>query len=158
MPLPVEILLCVLLLVLILAALRVYTMLGELRGTLASVEQTRQEITGTVQKLDRMMSEDIAPTLQVARQTLTNVEITTKALADTTLAARRITAKSEGMAQAAQLLLLGGSVAKQALNRKSDPDARTKTKSRTNSKTHSRPLAAAALGLIGLLTQRRTQK
>ena len=124
MPIPVEVLLCVLLLVLILAALRLYMMLGELRGTLASVERTRQEITGTVQKLDGLMSDEIAPTLRVARQTLANAEITTKALADTTLAARRITAKSEGIAQAAQLLLLGGSVAKRAIAHKSGKPAK----------------------------------
>ena len=124
MPIPVEVLLCVLLLILIVAALRLYSMLGDLRKTLASVEQTRAAVAGTVRKLDVMLTEEIAPTLQAARQNLIHIEVTTKALADATQTARRITAKSEGIAQAAQLLLLGGSVAKRTMGGKAGADAK----------------------------------
>ena len=119
MPLPVEILLCVLLIALILAALRLYVLLGELRVTLTNLDNTRQEMSETVQKLDSMLSDEIAPALQALAllesatkepkasawpdrvksldKTLAHVEVTTKALADNTRVAQALTMAGAGV-------------------------------------------------------------
>ena len=75
MSLTIQILLVILLLVGIVAVLRLYFVLGDVRTTLEGVEETRKELNSTVQRLNTLVSEEITPTLQSARATLENLEI-----------------------------------------------------------------------------------
>ena len=104
MTLLIQILLVVLLIAGIFAVLRLYFVLGDVRNTLSHVETTRKEIDSSLQRLEALLRDELAPTLRVARETLTNVEVTTRALAETTLFVRRISGTVEGLFGAARLL------------------------------------------------------
>ena len=111
----IDVLLILLLIAAIFAVVRVFIVLGDVQKTLANLESTRTEITGTLHRLEtvaettqQIMRDEVVPKLKVARETLVNVEITTRALAETTQMARRLVGKVEG---AEKLFSLGGPVA-----------------------------------------------
>ena len=114
----IQILLTILLSVSIVAVIRLWSVLGSARVTLANLEATRQEADKTLKQLaevaastDKVLREEVAPTLQMTRATLENVEVTTRALAQTTRAMQRITGRAESLTSAQRLLALGGSIA-----------------------------------------------
>ncbi len=118
MTLTIQILVTILLCVSIVAVIRLWSVLGSARVTLANLEATRQEADKTLKQLadvaastDRVMREEVAPTLQMTRATLENVEVTTRALAQTTRAVQRMTGRAESLTSAQRLLALGGSIA-----------------------------------------------
>lgn len=118
MTLTIQILVMILLCVSIVAVIRLWSVLGSVRVTLANLEATRQEADKTLKQLalvaastDRVMREEVAPTLQMTRATLENVEVTTRALAQTTRAVQRMTGRAESLTSAQRLLALGGSIA-----------------------------------------------
>jgi hypothetical protein len=120
----IQILIIAVLIVTFFAVGRLYFVLGNVRQTLANLETTRTEISSTLKRLEtvaettqKVLDEEVAPTLKVARETLVNVEITTRALAETTQAIRRLTGKAEGVANAQQLLKVGGPILKQVAQR-----------------------------------------
>lgn len=84
MNLTIQILLIILLAVGIIAVLRLYFVLGDVRQTLMGVDETRKELNTTVQRLNTLVSEEITPTLQSARATLDNLESTTRTLSQAT--------------------------------------------------------------------------
>lgn len=123
----IQILIFILLSLSIVAVIRLWSVLGSVRVTLANLEETRQEADKTLQQLsevaastDRVMREEVAPTLQLTRATLENVEVTTRALAQTTQAVRRLTGHAESLTTAQRLLSLGGSVAQSVLGAKAN--------------------------------------
>jgi uncharacterized protein YoxC len=117
MPEYVSILLAVLLVALTGVAVKVFLVLGDVQKTLQKVDETRAEVTGVVKQLEevvtstnKLLKEELAPTIQVARETLANVEVMTHALADTTTAARRVAQRAESLVSSPQLLALGSTV------------------------------------------------
>jgi hypothetical protein len=123
----IQILVLVLLSLSIVAVIRLWSVLGSVRVTLANLEDTRQEADKTLQRLsevaastDKVMREEVAPTLQLTRATLENVEITTRALAQTTQAVQRLTGHAESLTTAQRLLSLGGTVAQGILSGKAN--------------------------------------
>lgn len=113
-----QILLAVLLASAIIAIWRLYFVMGDARRTLGNVEQTRKEVTETLQRVeavaastDQAIREQVVPTLMVTRDTLANVEVMTRTLADTTVAARRLTGQVEAVMDSRKLLSLGGTIA-----------------------------------------------
>jgi len=122
--LAIQILIIFVLIATLFAVLRLYFVLGNVRQTLKNLETTRTEISSTLQRLEsvaqttqRVLDEEVAPTLRVARDTLVNVEVTTRALAETTQAIRRLTGKAEGVVQAQQLIKVGGPLLQQVAKR-----------------------------------------
>ena len=120
----INILIIAVLVVTFFAVARLYFVLGNVRQTLNNLETTRAEVSSTLQRLEnvaqttqKVLEEEVAPTLHVARETLVNVEITTRALAETTLAIRRLTGKAEGVANAQHLLKVGGPLLQQVAKR-----------------------------------------
>ena len=120
----IQILIIAVLIVSFFAVGRLYFVLGSVRQTLVNLEVTRAEISSTVGRLDTavhtaqtLLDEEVAPTLRVAREALVNVEIITRALAETTLAVRRLTGKAEGVVNAKQLVKLGGPLLQQLAKR-----------------------------------------
>ncbi len=116
--LTIQILLMILLCVSIVAVIRLWSVLGSARVTLANLEATRQEADKTLRQLadvaastEKVMREEVAPTLQMTRATLEDVHVTTRALAQTTRAVQRMTARAESLTSAQRLLALGGSIA-----------------------------------------------
>jgi hypothetical protein len=114
----IQYLLILLLICAILAVLRLYFVLGNVRQTLNNLEQTRTEVSGTLQRLEaaaatteQVMREEVAPTLRVARETLVHVEVATRALADTTLVVRRLTGRADSVVSAGRLLSAGAPIA-----------------------------------------------
>ncbi len=101
-----------LLIVSIVTVLKLFSVLNRIGATLA---QTQGEISGTLTQLeaaalstDRLMREELTPMLQVTRQTLGNVEVTTRALAETTQSVRGLSRKAEGAATVAAVVGGGG--------------------------------------------------
>jgi hypothetical protein len=147
----IQYLLVVLLLSGIIAVLRLWSVLGSVRVTLANLETTRQEVTTTVKRLDetvvsadRLLREEVTPTLQVARTTLANVEVTTRALAETTTSLRRLTGKA-ATANDARHLITAGTALAQAMSRK---------KQESVAKSPGRGLlSAVGAGLFGLFAR-----
>lgn len=114
----IQILVIILLCSSIVAVIRLWSVLGCARITLANLEETRLEANETLKRLaevsastDKIMREEVAPTLQRTRATLENVEVTTRALAQTTQSIRRLTGRAESVTTAQKLLALGGTVA-----------------------------------------------
>ena len=111
MSVDIHILLFLLLLGGIFAVGRLYFVLGQVRQSLSNLEETRSEISSTLQRLEsvaksteEVLRTEVTPTLQVTRATLANLEITTRALADTTLAVRGLTGRAEQAVNAQRLL------------------------------------------------------
>lgn len=111
MTLFIQILLSILLIVGIFAVGRLYVILGEVRQSLGKMEETRTEISSTMKRLEivatsteEILRTEVTPTLQVTRATLANLEVTTRALADTTLAVRGLTGRAEQVVGAQRLL------------------------------------------------------
>lgn len=127
MTLTIQTLVIILLCLSIVAVIRLWSVLGSVRITLANLEETRQEADKTLQRLsevaastDKVMREEVAPTLQMTRATLENVEVTTRALAQTTQTIRRLTGHAEQVTTAQRLLALGGVVAQNVLGGKAN--------------------------------------
>ncbi len=111
MTLDIHILLDLLLVVGVIAVVRLYIVLGQVRQSLTNLEETRTEISGTLRQLEtvaksteEVLRTEVTPTLQITRATLANLEITTRALADTTLAVRGLTGRAEQAVNAQRLL------------------------------------------------------
>ncbi len=107
----IHVLLVLLLIIGIVAVIRLYSVLGQVRQSLTNLEETRTEISGTLKHLDavaqsteEVLRTEITPTLQIARATLANLEVTTRALAETTLAVRGLTGRAEQAVNAQRLL------------------------------------------------------
>ena len=129
MDITIKVLLIVLILAATGAAIKLFLILGDVKRLLGSVETTlnttQAEVTETLKRLetvaqstDKILREEVGPTLRVARETLTNVEVTTRAVADTTLIARRLAGKADNLVDSQRLLAAGGTVA-QAIAQKS---------------------------------------
>jgi hypothetical protein len=95
----------------IFAVVRLYFVLGQVKQSLSNLEETRTEISGTLQHIEavaksteEVLRTEVTPTLQITRATLTNLEVTTRALADTTLAVRKITGHAEQAVNVQRLL------------------------------------------------------
>ncbi len=157
LPTLIQYLLAILLVVGIVAVLRLWSVLGSARVTLANLETTRLEATETLKRMDttlataeQLMREEVAPTLQAARATLDNVEVTTRALAETTSALRRLTGKAETVTDTRRLLSAGGALFQLVASRNGKPAK--------NGGHASGLLNGLALGigtrLAGLLTRR----
>lgn len=115
----IKVLLIILLLVTIVAVVKLIQLLRKVETTL---DTTKLEINSTLSELNRvtsstkeLMEEELTPTLQVARQTLENVQVTTKVLADVTQSAQRVTQKVESMLDTTRLVASGASLAKSVL-------------------------------------------
>ena len=113
----IQILIIILLCLSIVAVIRLWSVLGTARVTLANLEATRREADVTLKRLaevavstDKVMREEVAPTLQRTRATLEHVEVTTRALAQTTQTISRLTGRAEGVTNAQRLFSLGGIV------------------------------------------------
>ncbi len=111
MTLDIHILLDLLLIIGIIALIRFYVLLGQARQSLSNLEETRAEVSGTMKRLEsvaasteEILRTEVTPTLQVTRATLANLEVTTRALADTTLAVRSLTGRAEQAVNAQRLL------------------------------------------------------
>jgi hypothetical protein len=109
--LDIHILLDILLVVGIVAVIRLYVILGQVRQTLTNLEATRTEISSTLKRLEtvaqsteEVLRAEVTPTLQITRATLANLEITTRALAETTLAVRGLTGRAEQAVNAQRLI------------------------------------------------------
>ena len=123
----IQILVIVLLCSSIVAVVRLWSVLGSARTTLANLEETRLEANETLKRLaevststDKIMREEVAPTLRQTRATLENVEVTTRALAQTTQSIRRLTGRAESVTTAQKLLSLGGAVAQNVFANKTN--------------------------------------
>jgi uncharacterized protein YoxC len=105
----------------IVAVVRIIQLVGDVQKTLAGVETTRADLSVTLKKIDsladtteNMVKEELAPTLQVARQALANVEVVTNAVAETSKSVRDVTASVQN---ASKILTLGGPIAQALLSR-----------------------------------------
>ncbi|MCW3096011.1 MAG: hypothetical protein JWL77_1629 [Chthonomonadaceae bacterium] len=124
MTLDIHILLFLLLLGGIFAVVRLYVVLGQVRQSLNNLEETRTEISGTLQRLEsvaksteEVLRTEVTPTLQVTRATLANLEVTTRALAETTLAVRGLTGRAEQAVNAGRLLTAALPIARMMTSR-----------------------------------------
>ncbi len=88
----------------ILAIGRIFFLVGDVQKTLAGIESTRTEITTTLQKVEtvastteKLMREELTPTVRVARETLANLEVTSKALAESTAIVRKVAGSVENV-------------------------------------------------------------
>jgi len=86
-----------------------------MRAHRKAIEGLREDVDATLRRVDKAVGEaesllrdEVAPTLQVARRTLQNIEVTTRALADTTIAARTVVGRIERSTNAARLGQVGG--------------------------------------------------
>lgn len=124
-------LLVILLVVSIFAVIRLWSVLGSARVALANLETTRQEAMQTVKRLDetvatadKLLREEVGPTLQAARATLTHVEATTRTLAEATASLRRITGRAEAITDAKRLITAGAALAAGTAQRKPGQSAK----------------------------------
>ena len=92
----IQILDIVLLIVAILVCGRIFFLLGNVRHTLIGIDSTRVEIASTLKRVEavadateHVLREELAPTLQSARQALANIEVSSRALAETTQIVRK---------------------------------------------------------------------
>lgn len=115
----IKVLLIVLLLVTIVAVVKLIQLLRKVETTLDTtkhdINSTLVELNGVTSSTKKLMEEELAPTLQVARQTLENVQVTTRVLADVTQSAQRVTQKVESMVDTTRLVASGASLAKSVL-------------------------------------------
>src|SRR5205085_225099 len=109
------ILLVVLLVVAIGAVGMLFRVLGNVQRTLETVrndvDATLRRVNATVDTVHVMLRDEVTPTLQVARETLVHVEVTTRAIADTTLAARAIVHRADALVDTRRLAAAGSAVA-----------------------------------------------
>lgn len=125
MTLATQILILILLTSAIGAVVRLFFVLGDVHRLLGKVEATRREVDSTLQRLEavaqvteRTLRDEVAPALHVVRRTLENVETATRALADTTAAARNIAGQTERLLDSQKLVLTaGGAIARWAAHR-----------------------------------------
>ena len=158
MALTINILIIVLLSCSIIAVVRLWSVLGSARITLANLEETRLEANETLKRLaavsastDKIMREEVAPTLQQTRATLENVEMTTRALAQTTRSLQRLTGRAESVTKSQKLLALGGAVAQNVFAHKTN-------QANANTAPASAPKGAAlAFAVVRTLLSRRNQ-
>lgn len=85
--------------------------------TLTEANRTLQRLEAVAASTEQVMREEVAPTLRVARETLANVEVTTRAVADTTRVARRIAERADTLVDTQRLLSVGGTVAQFVLKK-----------------------------------------
>jgi uncharacterized protein YoxC len=114
----IPILLAVLILVIIAAIARLFTVLGTVNRTL---ETTRADVDRTIAEVNRVMAHvetiadstekliqgEVTSTLKVTHATLANIEIMTRAAADATVTVRRLTGKAEDVAVGSGLITAG---------------------------------------------------
>lgn len=121
-PIVIQSLLVVLLIVAIAAVGRLFFVLGDVRRVLGNVETTlettRKDVDATLTRLnsvaestDKVLREEVAPTLHVMRETLSHVEVTTRVLAETSMVAKQIAGRVETLVTAQKLAATGGAVA-----------------------------------------------
>ncbi len=117
----IQVLDIVLLIVAILVCGRVFFLLGDVRHTLTGIDSTRTEITSTLKRVDtvvdtteRMLTEELTPTLHTARQALANIEVSSRALAETT----QIVRKAAGAVEDVQRFFSGSGPIAQVLIKK----------------------------------------
>ena len=103
-----------LILVLIAVLVKVFFILNEVKHIANDAQQTIQRLNGIAEKTEKIITEELTPTLQVARQTLTNVEATTRVLAETTQSAQNVVKRVEGFLETGKLVATGVAVAKAA--------------------------------------------
>lgn len=124
----INILLVGLLCVSIFAVIRLISVLNDVNKMLAlasnEVTTAHKEVATTLERVDTVLTtaetllrEEVTPTLQVARTTLDNVEVTTRALAETTVLTRQVMQRVDGMVDAGKLAQVGGAVAQFALKK-----------------------------------------
>ncbi|MCX6380223.1 MAG: hypothetical protein NT023_12235 [Armatimonadetes bacterium] len=75
-----------------------------LESTQADVNKTLTQLNSVAASTQKLMEDELTPTLQVARKTLENVQETTRVLADVTQSAQRVTKKVEGMLDTSRLV------------------------------------------------------
>lgn len=118
----IQILLIVLLVVTIGAVVKLFFVLNNVQQML---ETTRKDVDVTLQKAntiiattDTLLREEITPTIRVARETLAHVEVTTRAISDTTVTLRQLTQRADQLVDSRRLAsagsLIAGAVAKKA--------------------------------------------
>ncbi len=110
-----QVLICLLIVALIAISVKLFMVLTDLQKTITS---TQRDIDKTITRVDTILDsaevllrDELTPTIKVARETLMNVEITTRAIADTTVAARQIVARLEGVIEPKHLATAGTAVA-----------------------------------------------
>ncbi len=117
----IPVLIVILLIAGIVAVVRVIQLIGDVQKTLAGVEITRSELSTTLRRIDSLasttetlMKDEVTPTLQIARQTLANVEETTRAVAESSQAVRDVTASVQNVSK---LFTLGGPIAQALMSK-----------------------------------------
>ncbi len=117
----IQVLLAVLLMVSILAVGKLFFVLGEVSTTLQKLEQTRTEIGTTLVRIEavadateKVIREEVVPTVKAAREAIENVEVTTRAIAETTVAARKLAATLENVQK---YFTIGGPIAQAVLKK-----------------------------------------
>ena len=80
--------LVILIIILIALAMQIITLIKNANATVSSLNVTKTELDTTINKVNIMLEAEVTPTLRVLRQTIANLETTTKAVADTTAVAR----------------------------------------------------------------------
>ena len=152
----------ILLVVSIIAVLRLWSVLGSVKVTLANLETTRLEATQTLKRLDAtvatadtLLRDEVTPTLQVARATLINVEETTRTLAEASVSLRRITGKAEATTDASRLIMAGTALAMEAVRRKQGGMAKRSAAKGSSTKKSGGLLALVGAQVIKLLTRGR---
>ncbi len=148
-------LIIVLLLVSIVAVLRLLQVMKRLETTLDTtqkdVNKTLEQLNGVAASTQKLMNDELAPTLQVARQTMENVQVTTRALADVTQSAQRVTQKVEGMMETTRLISSSAGIAKgifgglRALITGSKPKSQAAPKPATPKETEAQPTPTKSL-------------
>lgn len=100
----IDVLEIVILIVGILTLGRLFFTVGDVRAAVLKLEDTRVEISSTLKKIetvadstDKVLREELTPTLKAARETLANVEVSTRAIAETTIAARKLAGSLESV-------------------------------------------------------------
>ena len=100
---------------------RLFMLAGDVKKTLENLEETRRDVSSTLKRIEtiadtteKVITEELVPTLRTARETLAHIEVASHAIADTTTAARNLAASLEN---AQKLFTLGGPIA-QALFKK----------------------------------------
>lgn len=108
-------LLCFLIVALIGITIKLFLVLTDLQKTItntrADVDLTLKRVDTVLCTTETLIHEELTPTIKVARETLINVEITTRAIADTTVAARQMVSRLEGMVDSKHLATAGTAVA-----------------------------------------------
>lgn len=88
-----------------------------LETTRRDLDKTMQRVDGVVTSLQTVLTEEVTPTIRVARQTIEHLEVTARAASDATEAARRTALHIESVMQSSKLAAAGGAIAKAALQR-----------------------------------------